>query len=74
MELGCPRHDSAILGNWPHTEGSMILAIGPRKSVGKLAHLYRVYRIMTCYSLFRERYCERRMERNYAEVLTTRED
>jgi hypothetical protein len=74
MELGCARHDSAIFGNWPHTEGSMILAIGPRKFVGKLAHLCRVYRIVTCYSLFRERNCEHRVERNYAKVLTTRED
>jgi hypothetical protein len=73
MELGHARRDSAILGNWPHTIESMILAIGPRIFVGKLAHICRVYRIVTCYSLFRERNCERRMERNYAKVLTTRE-
>jgi hypothetical protein len=74
MELDCAQHDSAILGNWPHTIGSMTLAIGPRTFVEKLALLCRVYRILTCYSLFRERNCERRMERNYAKVLTTCED
>jgi hypothetical protein len=73
-ELDRDRHDSAILGNWPHAEGSIILAIGPRTYVGKLAHLCRVYRIMACYSLFRERNCERHVEWNYAKVLTTRED
>jgi hypothetical protein len=52
----------------------MILAIGPRTFAGHLAHLYRVFRIVTCYSLFWERNCKRRMERNYAKVLTTRED
>jgi hypothetical protein len=73
-KLGCARHDSAILGNWPHTKGSMILALGPRIFVGKLAHLCRVYRIVTYFSLFRERNCECHVERNYAKVLTTRED
>jgi hypothetical protein len=52
----------------------MILAIGPRTFVGKLAQLCRVYRIVTYYSLFRERNCERRVERNYAKVLTTHKD
>jgi hypothetical protein len=73
MELGCARHDSAILGNWPHTMGSTILALGPRTFVGKLVHLCRVYRIVTCYSLFQEGNYKRRVERNYAKVLTTRE-
>jgi hypothetical protein len=51
----------------------VILALGPKTFVGKLAHFCRVYRIMTCYSLIQERNCERHMERNYAKVLTTRE-
>ena len=41
----CARHDSAILGNWPHILGSMKLAAWPRTFVGKVAHLSRVYKM-----------------------------
>ena len=46
-EQSYARHDSAILGNWPYTIGSMKLAKGPRTFMGKVAHLLRVYRIVS---------------------------
>ena len=68
------RYDLAILGNWPHTIGSMKLEKGPKTYVGKVAHLLRVYK--TCHDTpySREWNYNRRGKGTIVKVLTTRED
>ena len=51
--------------NWPHTIGSMKLEKGPRTFVCKVAHLCRVYRIVSWYSIFRGMELRSPRERNY---------